>query len=320
MLAAPLNVPVLRALESGPRRQADLQYATTSAPTTLRAQLKRLHAAGALEKHRRNRFPGVLEYELTAAGHDLLGVAAALGHWLLAAPASPLEIGGNPARAAVKAFAGGWSSTILRALAAAPLSLTELDRVIAGLSYPSLERRLGALRVVGLIEARSAEGRSTPYAITDWMRRGLAPLAAAARWEQCHMRGSRPPLGRIDLETMFLMAAPLLRTPDRLRGSCRLVAEMTDERRELAGVVLTVEGGRVTAYTTALAGTHAAGALGSVAVWLGALVDGDVEELELSGDRHLARAVLRSLHAALFESNLTVALDANASIEEDGSK
>ncbi len=44
---------------------------------------------------------------------------------------------------------------MLRALAAGSLSLTELDRLIGALSYPSLERRLVAMRLAGLVGARA---------------------------------------------------------------------------------------------------------------------------------------------------------------------
>lgn len=225
LLAVPLNVPILRALAERPKQQLELRQETGSpAQTTLRAQLKRLNEIAAIEKHRRNRFPGVLEYELSAAGRDLLFVADTVERWLERASEGPLPLGGSAAKAAVKAFAGGWSTTMLRALAASPLSLTELDRVIPSLSYPSLsypslERRLAALRLAGQVEAQESNGRGTPYAVSAWTREGVGPLTAAARWERRHMPRNSSPIGRIDAEAVFLLAVPLLSLSEDVSGS-----------------------------------------------------------------------------------------------------
>jgi len=302
LLAAPLNVAILRALAEGPKQQVDLRHETdTPAQTTLRAQLKRLEEVEALEKHRRNRFPGVLEYDLSAAGRDLLFVADTLERWLGRAPDAPLPLGGNAAKAAIKALAEGWSTTMLRALAANPLSLTELDRVIASLSYPSLERRLAALRLAGQVEARPGDGRGTPYAVTAWAREGVGPLAAAARWERCHMPCGTPPIGRIDAEAVFLLAAPLLRLSKDVSGSCRMAVELPGKNgRRLAGVVITVQKGQVESYTSRLQGTPGAWALGSAAAWLEAMVYADTDSIEPGGDGRLARALIECLHRTLF--------------------
>jgi DNA-binding HxlR family transcriptional regulator len=302
LLATPLNVLALRALEHGPKRQAELRCeAGFPAQTTLRAQLKRLETIGAIEKHRRNRFPGVLEYELTAPGRDLLFVAAVLERWLDRAPGGSLALGSNGAKAAIKALAEGWSTTMLRALAAAPLSLTELDRLISSLSYPSLERRLGAMRLAGLVEARPGNGRGRPYGVTDWVRRGVASLAAAARWERKNLPHVTMPLSRLEVEAAFLLALPLVDLPVDLNGSCRMAAELSDgTRKALAGVTVEVDQGGVVACTTQLTGKPDAWALGSTFAWLNALIDDDPVSLELGGDHRLSRGLVDGMQQTLF--------------------
>jgi DNA-binding HxlR family transcriptional regulator len=319
LLASPLNYLVLNALADGPRQQAALrQQAGSPAQTTLRAQLGKLSAIGAIEKHRRNRFPGTLEYELTGAGRDLLFVVTVLEDWLRHAPRGPLSLDSTAAKAAVKALAEGWSTTMLRALGAGPRSLTELDRVIASLSYPSLERRLAAMRLAGMVDNRPSNGRGTPYAVTEWLRRGLAPLAAAARWERRHEPRATTPIGRLDIETAFLLAAPMLRPLDGLHGSCRLAAELGDgKKRRLAGVVVELADGAVGSCTTSLNGDVEAWALGPPTAWLGAVIEGDVDGLELGGDYALARALVERLHEVLFRTNPIPALDSDRTIEED---
>lgn len=303
LLATPLNVSILQTLAEGPQQQSELRRACGSpAQTTLRAQLKRLMDVGAIERRRRNRFPGVLEYELTPPGRELLFVLEVLQKWLERAPGGPLEPGSNSARAAVKALAEAWSTTILRAIAAGPRTLTELDSVITSLSYPSLERRLAAMRLASQIEARTADGRGTPYAATEWLRHGIAPLAAAVRWERRHRGEATSPLGGLDVETALLLVVPLLRLPDEACGACRLAVEIPNgTSTRLVGVVVGINpGGRISSCTTSIR-THAdAWALGSTAAWLDAVIDRDTKPLEIGGDHSLASALLDGLHKALF--------------------
>lgn len=301
LLAAPLNVFLLRSLSDGPKQQTALRREVGSpAQSTLRTHLNRLGEIGAIEKHRRNHFPGVLEYELTGPGRNLLFVLDALEHWLEMAE-GPLALGSNEAKAAIKALAEGWSTTMLRALAAGPMSLTELDRIIASLSYPSLERRLATMRLAGQIEARPGNGGGTPYAVTDWLRQGIAPLAAAARWERRHLPRATPPIGRLETEAAFLLAVPLLQLPTELSGTCRMAIEIPSAQGgRLAGVTVEARNGRIVSCATQLQVSVDAWAMGSAGAWLDAVIDHDRDRLELGGDCHLARAALDSLHEALF--------------------
>jgi DNA-binding HxlR family transcriptional regulator len=303
LLAVPVNVLILRALAEGARPRTELQRAAGSpAQTTLRGQLNRLTEIGALERHRRNRFPGVLEFELTAAGRDLLFVLDVLERWLHRAPGGPLELAGNPAKAAIRALAEGWSTSVVRALAAGPRSLTELDGVIGSLTYPSLERRLGAMRLTGQIEAVSGDGRGTPYSVTEWLRRAIAPLTASIRWERAHLAESTRPFGRLDAEAAFLLAMPLLEAlPLHPSGTCRLAVELSSERRHsLAGAMVRIQPGKPVSCTTRLPGHPDAWVLGPPGAWLTAIIDGDRDRLELGGDCRLAHSLLEALHRALF--------------------
>jgi DNA-binding HxlR family transcriptional regulator len=308
LLASPLNVRILQALGEGLKHQTQLRHEVgLPAQTTLRAQLKRLAAIGAIEKHRRNRFPGVLEYELTPPGVDLLGVAGVLERWLKQSPKGPIEIGINPGKIAIKALADGWSTTILRILAARPASLTELDRVIGEYSYPSLERRLNAMRLAGQIVPQPGNGRGTPYALTEWLRQGVAPILAAIRWERRHLAASTAPLGRLDVEALFLLAVPLLRLSSGLSGSCRMAVELPNGgERRLAGVLAEVQNGAIATLGTTLHGKSDSWALGSATDWLGAIVDNDASRLELGGDGTLAAVFVEGLHRALFEQSMSI--------------
>lgn len=322
LLATPLSSAILQALAGGVKQQVELRSATGApAQTTLRAQLRRLVEIGAIEKHRRNRFPGVLEYELTTAGHDLVFVADTLKRWLALAPDGPLSFDSSAAKTAIKALAEGWSTTMMRALAASPLSLTELDGVIPSMSYPALERRLSALRHAGLVEASPISANGTPYAATSWLCLGTAPLMAATRWERRHAAALSPPVGSLDMEATFMLAMRMLRPSHQMSGSCRLAAELSRRvgRPRLAGVVLTLHDGRVESCSASLEGNFDAWALGPTSIWLDAVIEGRAADLELGGDRSLARALVDGFHEALFGTHLRLALDSNVPIEEDGS-
>jgi DNA-binding HxlR family transcriptional regulator len=305
LLAVPLNSLVLRSLSMGPKDQAELRReADSPAQSTLRTQLKKLEEIGTITRQKRNRFPGAIDYELAPAGQGLLFVAGIVERWLANAPNGPLALGENAAKAAIRSLSEGWSTAMVRALASRPLSLTELDGIIGSLSYPSLERRLGAMKFVGQVKPCPGGGRSTPHIVTDWLREGVAPLVTAARWERHYLpRAAR--IGRLDIEAVFLLTAPLLRLPADLSGTCWLAAEMPDEKKpRLAGSMVEVKNGAVVSCVTQLQGRPDAWALGPPAAWLSALVEHDRDGLELGGNGHLARALIGNLHDTLFKYDI----------------
>lgn len=301
LLAAPFNHLLLRSLAAGPKKQVELQRETGSTPqTTLRAQLKRLAELDVLDKRRHSSFPGVLEYELTPTGRDLFPVLDSLESWLGSAPDGPLPLGNGPSKAAIKALAEGWSTRMIRALAPGPLSLTELDGVIGSLSYPSLERRLTAMRLAGLVAAQASEGQSRPYAVTEWLRRGIAPIATAARWERHHHPRATAPIGRLDIEAAFLLTMPLLQLPPDVSGTCRLATEIANgDSRRPAGVTVGVEEGRIVSCATRLKADVDAWAHGSTHAWLASVIERDHDSVELGGNCRLAGCLLDELHEML---------------------
>jgi DNA-binding HxlR family transcriptional regulator len=302
LLSVPLNVHILTALEEEPLSLTDLRRATGSPPqTTLRGHLRNLTELGILERSRRNSFPGPVDFELGRPGRELIDVARLLQGWLGSAPDGPLVLGSIGARSTIKALVDGWSAAIIRALAARPLSLTELNRLIADLNYPSLERRLGAMRLAGQIKATPSNGRGTPYAVTSWLRRAVAPLAAAARWERRFAAADSAPIGRLDVESIFLLGVPLVRLPADVEGVCRLAVEVRGEggRSNLAGVMVDVREGRIASCVARLQGNADAWASGSSLCWIEAIIDHDVDGLEIGGDGSLAMTLLDGLNGTL---------------------
>jgi DNA-binding HxlR family transcriptional regulator len=282
----------------------DLRQVAGSPPqTTLRGHLQALTEMGVLERTRRNRFPGSVDFELRKPGSELVAVGDILGQWLAGSPQEPLQPGTSAAKGSIKALVDGWRSGIVRALAARPFSLTELSSIINGLSYPALERRLGAMKLSGQIERCPGNGRRTPYRPTKWLRQGVAPLAAAARWERKNLPDMTPAIAKIDVEAAFLMTVPMVELPNGSSGVCRLVVESSggDGDSRLAGVTATIEGGRVASCLSRLDGSADVWAIGSAVAWLRAVAGQRLEQLEIGGEEALVNDLLDGLRAFLSE-------------------
>lgn len=297
LLSAPLNVQILRALAEEPRELIELRRAVGFPPqSTLRLYLKTLLEVGAIENHRRHEFPSGVTYEITAAGRQLLQVGSVVQAWLQDDPDGPIELGTPAGRSVLKALIEGWSNNILRALAARPLSLTELSRVIPKVSYPSLERRLSAMRLVHLLEAQREGGRSTPYKLTSWLRRSVGPITSAIGWERTQAPDLTMPIGRLDVETIFLLAVPLMKLPEDANGKCRLAVEVHDGASPVfAGVLVSVEAGKVVSCVAHLDGGAGAWASGKPLAWLRQMNGSKRTELEVGGDATLAKAITEGL-------------------------
>lgn len=301
LLAAPLNVRVLRALEPGSSALFDLRQAVGSPPqSTMRLYMRALGEIGAIERMARREFPTSVDYSITDTGRNLLKVAEILDVWLRRSPGGNLELGSAEARNAIKPLVEGWSTSIIRALAGRSLSLTELDRLIPRVSYPSLERRLGAMRVIGLVEGHRVQGGSTPYSATEWLRRAVASFVAAIAWERKYLPGSTPSIGRLDIEAAFLLAIPLMDLPSGTSGRCRLTVEVQRQGRPVfAGVLVCVEEGEVTSCLPYLDGETGSWVTGAPGAWLRQISSGSSEELDVGGNSDLANEIVEGLTRTL---------------------
>lgn len=300
LFSVPLNVHILKALEDEERGLTDLTQAVGLPPaTTMRSYLRSLVEVGVLARHREGGFPGGVSYALTPAGEDLLKVGEILQRWLGEAPDGPISLGSTASKSTIKALIDGWCANIVRALAARPLPLTKLDRLIPQISYPTLERRLTVMRRVGLVESRrEASGRGTPYSVTPWMRRAVATLAAAAVWESRHF--AEVEVRRLDIEAGFLLAIPLLELPPGITGVCRLAIETEPGSNPgYAGVTLGLEEGRIASCVTRLDGEANAWIAGAPADWFRWMIGSEDGRIELGGDTWVGRGVLASLREVL---------------------
>jgi DNA-binding HxlR family transcriptional regulator len=308
MLTVPLNVNVLRALEGsdGPTPLPELRRSIGHPPvTTMRSYLRRLVEVGLVERHREDDFPGSVSYLITPSGERLLAVGDVVQLWLRSAPEGEIEIGSTASRSALKALIDGWSTGIVRAVAARPLGLTELNRVIPQVSYPTLERRLTAMRQVGLIETDPrANGRVARCQVTPWLRQGVAPLTAAVGWEYVCHPSKMPAPGRIDAEAALLLAAPTVKLAPEVHGTCRLAVEFRrGSELDFSGVTIKITEGSVKSCVSRIDGTPDASASGGVLDWFRWMRDIGGHRMEIGGDLSIANAVADGLRSGYLTSS-----------------
>lgn len=297
LLSAPLNVHTLKALEGNSMVLIDLRRAVGFPPqSTMRVYTRTLIKQGVLEQQRQSGFPGAIEYRITPAGGSLLKVGVYLQKWLHASPGGPIQLGSAAAKSAARALVEGWSAKIIRALAARPLSLTDLNRLIPQITYHSLERRLGALRLAGMVEPHPGNGRGILYKATPWLRMAVVPLTSAAGWERAYAPGSAASIECLDVETMFLLAVPLMELPAEFTGKCRLQVEVQrGAAPALAGVVVDFDEGKLVTCTSRLDGEVAASVSGSPCAWMRHMNSEDRDLLKVGGDLHLGAAIVAAL-------------------------
>jgi DNA-binding HxlR family transcriptional regulator len=238
------------------------------------------------------------EARITPTGRRVLFVSFVAERWLQSAPDGPIDFESDVAEETTDALVQGWSAALMHALAREPMTLHELDHAIDGIRRRELKRRLLAMRSTGLVEARPSEGEGALYAVTDWLRYAIAPLAAAARLERHDPKEGMAPIDSLDVEAAFLLTLPLLELPAEVSGSCRLGVEV--DGGGLAGATARIEAGRVASCVVRVEDPADAWAIADPDDWLDTVIEPDAKRVATGGDRLLARLLLNGLHKTLF--------------------
>ena len=235
-------------------------------------------------------------YELSEEGREALFVAETTERWLRQAPEGPVAFDSEQAGRAVSALVGGWSAAVVHALAREPMTSAGLDAAIDGLKG----RQLSAMHSAGLIETLG-EGGEALYAMTEWLRRGIAPLIAAARLERVqHMKGATPVDGS-DVEAGFRMALALVELPEELSGACSLRVKLDGPREDSSsGVTARIERGEVVSCEAGFEQKADAWALAGLDGWLNTVIDLDSAAVRSGGDSWLTDALISAIHHSLF--------------------
>lgn len=236
----------------------------------------------------------------TPAGREVPVVGTVLQHWLNGCPDGPVELGPE-AGPVLAPLLTGWCSMVTHALAAKPLTALETHDEIQVLDLDTVEARIESMEEAGQVEALPGPDGEPRYAVTEWLRMGIAPLAAAARMELRHPPGDTAAVAALDVEASFLLTLPLLELPANLSGSCSLAVELDEGvTGSPAGVTAQIEGGRVATCERRLDDDADAWATGSAGEWLDTLIEGDPEGVRSGGEDRLAGQLLQELHTTLF--------------------
>ncbi|HEX6603027.1 MAG TPA: hypothetical protein VF030_10335 [Solirubrobacterales bacterium] len=306
VFANPLNTKVLRAHAEGPQRLSQVQEKVDwAAEATTRGALRTLRDVGALEKRRAAEASNAVETVLTPMGEEMLAVGEVLEGWLQQCPKGAISINDGHVRVAVTALTEGWSTTLMHALAAGPLTLTELSSLILDISYPALERRIGWMRTTGQLNALPKEPRGVPYEPTDWLRRAITPLAMAMRCERRHMEDC-PAITDVEVETAFLLALPVAPLPTGRPHTCTIAVqtdaiELHDEELPIAGVNIDLQADGSITCSVGLVAKPRTWVVGTAEDWLDAMLDARFATLRIGGAHpQVAADTISALRYALF--------------------
>lgn len=240
----------------------------------------------------------------TPAGREIPFVGLVLQRWLDDCPEGPIELGPD-AGPVLAPLLTGWCSMVTHTLAAEPLTAAETHEAIQVLDLDTVEARIESMEEAGQLEALPGPEGEPRYAVTEWLRAGIAPLAAAARVELRHPPGDTAAVAALDVEASFLLTLPLLRLPAELSGTCSMAVELDEGvSGSPAGVTARVENGLVVSCERHLDEDADAWATGSAGAWLDTLIDADAEQVRSGGDRVLARRLLYELHKTLFGNGI----------------
>jgi hypothetical protein len=238
----------------------------------------------------------------TPAGREVPFVATTLQRWLRRCPSGPMLLD-DDAAGAVLPLITGWGSAVTHTLAGGPLSTAEACEALQVLPLDLVEALIEGLEEAGQVEALPATGDDGDpcYAVTDWLRMGIAPLAAAARMEQRHPPGDTAPISTLDVEAAFKLTLPLLKLPRGLDGACALTVELEEGvLGSPSSVTARIEERRVVSVAAEREEDADAWATGPAAAWLDAVIDRDTSGIETGGDPRLAGAMLKALNRKLF--------------------
>jgi hypothetical protein len=238
----------------------------------------------------------------TPAGREVPFVATTLQRWLRRCPSGPMLLDDESA-GVVLPLITGWGAMVTHALAAEPLTAEEACEALQVLPLDLVEGLIETMEEAGHVEALPASGEdgSPRYAATDWLRMGVAPLAAAARMELRHPLGDTAPISALDVEAAFRLTLPLLKLPRGLDGACALTVELDEGvLGSPISVTARIEGRRVVSVVAGRDESADAWAAGASGAWLDAVIDRDTSGIETGGDPRLAGAVLKALNRKLF--------------------
>jgi hypothetical protein len=245
-------------------------------------------------------------YRVSDGGREVLYVAFVVEQWLQSAPEGALVFDSGDADSAVTALAEGWSATVVHMLAREPMTFAELELAIEDgaaeqLSRDELSELIETMQRCAQVVAMPGGGDEPIYAMTDWLRAGLAPLIASARLERRNPMEGMQPIDELDVEAGFRMVLELVELPYQLTGTCKLGFNLDDaEEKPMTGVTARIDQGLAVACEAGFDQPADAWASASATDWLDTVIEPKTKKVRTGGDAWLTKALVEAFHQTLF--------------------
>ena len=200
-----------------------------------------------------------------------------------------------------------WTLLIIRDLAAGPRRFVELQRVLPGISTEQLRSRLNRMVADGLLTRQRY--REVPprvdYELTERSRELMPVVGALARWGYDWTWSAPRPGEDINVGAIFRLAPGLIEPPAGVDGTVELVVESEGESSPERRFRMTIGNGRVEISEAPSESDPTAMVTGGRQAWIHALgPEGTSDDLEFSGNRTLAEALLSGFTAAAAASRV----------------
>ena len=116
------------------------------------------------------------------------------------------------------------------------------------------------------------------------------------------MRAATAPIARIDVESAFMLVAPMVGLCEGTSGFCQLAVEAGGRHagQPWAGAQMTVEEGKIVSCVARLEARPENWVLAPASAWLDAVIGRETDQLHFGGDGDLGRDIVHGLHDALF--------------------
>jgi DNA-binding HxlR family transcriptional regulator len=301
LLGAGVAGPILAALAESPlRTRALTDRLSGSAPRTVYRHAGKLAQHGLIVREEENGVPSVVTYSLSERGQELFRLLEIHVPSILSRTHQGVEEGWWSSLALLGEM---WSSGWIAELSSGSRTPTELSEMTPGMSFHQVNRRVHLLRARNLLCESAHAGRGKRYKLTGTVRCRMGLIAGIGRWRERHDVGEgEHGMSGPDVATVLRAAMPLVKLNAFGGAQIKLgvVGASSDGEGRGSEVLLVKVGTEGSPCCEEDAGNPAdAWAVGTVGLWLSALIDGDPDRIRVGGDAALFDACLAELRSAI---------------------
>lgn len=296
---------ILMALGPRPLRTQRLtERVTTCAPRTVYRHIRRLTELKLINRREDGGVPSKVVHSLSHdGGRELFRLLDAFAA-TTPPPGSPHRID-DRSWTCFALMGEMWASGWVEQLSHGPLSPTALTESTSGLTFHQVSLRTHQMKARKLLWESAMGGNGRLYHLTEQARQGMALVAGFGRWRQRHggLGAGDTGLTTPELETVLRVALPLVEAPGHEGSSIKLgIVGAAGENRANDSRTLV---GKVSRNGSIRWGEDVgieadSWAVGTVGVWLAAILDRNRGRMRVGGDLHLVDRCLKQLYEVLW--------------------